>query len=175
MEPSIEYRPLTLFTGGKLKAMLEESFQGAPPAYVEYWRPHWDRIDRDIHDDPDACRLTGFFSVRGGETIGFVTWDKSCVPEAAPFGPACILPAFRGRGDGAAQTREAVRRLKGAGCRVAFVHTGAEAFFEPARRMLLSCGFEELQRTDHTGDTLGIVSVEYGLLLQGQGAASAPS
>lgn len=58
----------------------------------------------------------------------------------------CIVSEFRGRGYGTQQILETLNRLRGLEIKRTIVSTSEHPFFLPARKMYLSCGFEESKR-----------------------------
>ena len=108
--------------------------------------PKWAEFDREIFAHPDTIGSCVFLSRADDELVGFGSYDPRQKPAFGIVGHNCVLPEFRGRGYGAAQVLEILRRFRELGIRKARVTTGAHPFFLPARRMYAACGFRETGR-----------------------------
>ncbi len=104
-----------------------------------------DEFEREIQQNPDTVGACTYVSCLGGQPVGMVSWDPRQAPKAV-LGHNCILPEFQGRGLGRRQIQEALRLLRESGMKTVEVRTGADAFFEPARRMYEACGFRRKRR-----------------------------
>jgi GNAT superfamily N-acetyltransferase len=62
------------------------------------------------------------------------------------IGYNCILPEYQRKGYGRQQILEIIKRLSLRGVVRAVVSTSEHPFYEPARKMYLSCGFSEFER-----------------------------
>ena len=145
------FRPIVEFEPGTLQVLLTESYATlleALPRHAELLRRQWDEKDAFAFSAQDAAVADCFFvTCLGGRAIGMGSVDPRGVPARGRIGQNCILPEHRGRGFGAGQLREMVRRLAERGASTLCVSTGEHPFFLPARRMHESCGFQEVNRS----------------------------
>ncbi len=107
----------------------------------------WIAYDQEAFAQPDTVGACLFFTRRGGQLVGFASWDPRQAPEVGIVGHNCILPAFRGQGLGSGQLREVLRRFSERKIHVARVSTLDHPFFVPAQRMYLACGFRDVERS----------------------------
>jgi len=146
--PELAFEPVTLHAPGVIDRLLATSFAGmaADEAQRQDCRPKWRQVDRDTFENPDTIGRCTFITTLDGEPIGVGSFDPRGGPEVGEIGLNCILPDYQGRGVGKRQLEEILRRLAALGIRKAVVTTGDLAFFAPAQRMYLACGFNETRR-----------------------------
>jgi GNAT superfamily N-acetyltransferase len=150
------FTPFDQHPRGTIVSLLVESYAGyfeIDPGCEDAWRPGWVEYERQVFDHPDTVGVCGFVTcLREQEAcpdervVGFASLDPRGFPAVGIIGHNCILPAFRGNSYGKAQVSEVLRRLNEKGFRKAAVTTGEHAFFAPAQRMYLACGFCEVRR-----------------------------
>jgi len=129
--------------------MLKASYADLVQSDPNLWEPEvaaWDDFDRDAFENLETVGSCLFASWTGDDLVGFGSFDPRPGPEIGIIGHNCILPPFRGRGFGARQIREILRRLESRGIRNATVSTLSSPWFEPARRTYAACGFREGRR-----------------------------
>ena len=134
---------------GQILSLLQRSYAALVEAEAGCWgrvAPMWAEFDREVFAHPDTIGSCVFLSWADDVLVGFGSYDPRQKPAFGIVGHNCILPEFRGRGHGAAQVREILRRLRELGIRKAQVTTGAHPFFLPARRAYAACGFRETGR-----------------------------
>jgi len=138
-----EERPGTIFRLlQKSYAVWAEEELSEPDELAE-----WYAYDREAFLAPDSVGACLFFTRCDQRTVGFASWDPRQAPEVGIVGHNCVLPEFRGRGLGARQLREVLRRFQQKRIRIARVTTLDHPFFVPAQRMYQACGFREVRRT----------------------------
>jgi GNAT superfamily N-acetyltransferase len=141
---------------GTLALLLRQSYADLLETEPEFWRPeieNWEQFDREVFQNPDTVGACTFLSWWGSEVVGFFSFDPRGRPALGIIGHNCILPGFRRRGLGKKQIYEIIRRFRQMGIRRALVTTNDHPFFIPARRMYLSCGFQEVAREPWTRNT----------------------
>ncbi len=148
MAKQLTFEPITSHKPGIIERLLAESFAGmaTTEAEQEKCRLKWREADRETFENPETVGQCTFVTCLGGEPIGAGSFDPRGAPEVGMIGINCILPAYCGRGFGKQQLQEILWRLQALGIRKAVVTTGEHAFFAPAQRMYLSCGFHETRR-----------------------------
>jgi GNAT superfamily N-acetyltransferase len=104
------------------------------------------QFDREVFENPGTVGACTFITTSGSDIVGMVSFDPRHAPELGIIGHNCILPDHQGKGFGKQQIIEILRRLKVRHIKRATVTTSENPFFEPARRMYLSCGFIETER-----------------------------
>jgi GNAT superfamily N-acetyltransferase len=134
---------------GIIADVLKESYRELVLSNPGLWgqeETKWDEFDKEIFEYPDSIGHCVFLTLLGEQIVGFGSYDPRHRPDFGIVGHNCILPEFRGRGHGKQQLLEILRRLQSLGIKSAKASTGSRAFFIPARRMYLSCGFLEVGR-----------------------------
>ncbi|UCC73813.1 MAG: GNAT family N-acetyltransferase [Gemmatimonadota bacterium] len=146
----IAYEPFAAYERGVILELLSESYsqllQELPAGKVAELLGDWREYDEAVFGEPGTVGTCGFVTSLSGEVIGFASWNPTKWPAVGIIGHNCILPKYRCRGYGRQQIREILRRFSDAGFKRAVVQTDEHPFFEPARRMYLKCGFEEVTR-----------------------------
>lgn len=146
---AIEFTALTRRRPGFLLALLAQSYApylALDPQAAAAWPADWATYDRDVFQFADTVGACGFCTCLNGQAIGFASWDPRRHPEYGVIGHNCILPAYQGQGYGKMQIRRVLGILRMHGFGQARVTTGDHPFFEPAQRMYLACGFQEVGR-----------------------------
>ncbi len=133
------------FPPGTIASLLRSSYHDMPATAEEraYHRAQWRRIERLSLEDPDVSACV-FLTCLGGQLVGFGSLDPQ--RNTGAVGQNAVHPDFRGLGYGRQQLIRILNLLKERGCSSASVKTGEHAFFAPAQRMYLSCGFVEYRR-----------------------------
>ncbi len=132
---------------GIITDLLKRSYAELINAEPEHWGPeerNWEQYDLDVFQNPETIGACVFLSWVGDQLVGFGSYDPRQKPELGVIGHNCILPEFRRKGFGLWQLREILRRLAAMGVKKAKATTHEHVFFEPARRMYLSCGFRKV-------------------------------
>jgi GNAT superfamily N-acetyltransferase len=104
------------------------------------------KFDQAVFSNPETVGACTFITTLDSEVIGMASYDPRQAPELGIIGHNCILPEHQRKGYGKQQIQEAISRLKMIRVRRISVSTSEHPFFEPARRMYLSCGFFELAK-----------------------------
>ncbi len=104
------------------------------------------QFDRDVFENTDTVGACTFVTTLGPDMVGMASYDPRQAPERGIIGHNCILPEHRRKGYGKQQILEIIKRLRSRAVIRAVVSTSEHPFFEPARKMYLSCGFMELER-----------------------------
>jgi GNAT superfamily N-acetyltransferase len=104
------------------------------------------QFDQEVFENTDTVGACTFITTLNSDIIGMASYDPRQAPERGIVGHNCILPEHRRKGYGKQQIIEVIRRLRSRAVRSAVVSTSEHPFFEPARKMYLSCGFAESQR-----------------------------
>ena len=107
----IEIRRVHDFPRGTLYRQLTDAY-----AFDERYRRNWDDLwlahDDFFYSNPSIADRYAFITAVNGEAVGHISWDPRNRPNHVRIGHNCILTAFRGRGYGRLQLREAVRRIR---------------------------------------------------------------
>ncbi len=143
---TLDFAPLITLSPGSIETMLRAAYQGW--ARFDDYASDWKRYDHEVFSSPDTVGAGGSVTFLNGRPVGFVSWDPRNQPAFVVIGHNCILPQFRGSGIGKRQLLHALAHLTGKGFETARVSTGRDAFFEPARRMYMACGFIERHPPD---------------------------
>jgi GNAT superfamily N-acetyltransferase len=109
-----------------------------------FWGPevkNWERFDDDVYQNIETIGDCTLLTWQNEHLIGFASFDPRPQPDYGIIGHNCILPEFQNQGAGKAQICEILRRLQQRRIQAAHVSTLDHAFFLPARRMYLACGF----------------------------------
>lgn len=104
------------------------------------------QFDCEVFENPETVGKCTFVTTLGTDIVGMASYDPRQAPELGKIGYNCILPGHQKKGYGKRQVLEMLRRLRKFGVRRVAVFTSEHPFFEPARKMYLSCGFSELDR-----------------------------
>ncbi len=134
---------------GVLADMLKRSYAALLTIDSQHWTPEvwkWEQFDINAFKHPETIGSCVFFSWVDEQLVGFGSYDPRKKPELGIVGHNCILPEFRRKGCGLWQLREILRRFAAMGIKKAQATTHEHAFFGPARRMYLACGFRETRR-----------------------------
>jgi GNAT superfamily N-acetyltransferase len=141
-----EFAALQGYPPGTLSRLLQESYApllaGLSTGVVGDLREAWQAFDDEVHQAPDTVGRCGFLTLAGPELVGFGSWDPRGWPHLGRVGHNCVRPAFQRQGYGRLQVQRIVEHFRARGFALAEARTGADPFFEPARRMYLRCGFE---------------------------------
>jgi GNAT superfamily N-acetyltransferase len=158
-----EFAALHQYPPGTLSGLLEESYapllRGLSADVAGSLRKEWQAFDDDVHKEPDTLGRCGFLTLAGGELVGFGSWDPRGWPQLGRVGHNCVRPALQRQGHGRLQIERIVEHFRSRGFAVAEARTGADPFFEPARRMYLRCGFELADRAG------GVLRSGYGVVV----------
>lgn len=100
----------------------------------------------DAYENPESVGKCLFFSLLEDELVGFGSYMPKSELNSAIIGHNCVLSHFRGSGFGTQQILEIVGRFQEIKLVKAVVTTGDHAFFVPAQKMYLACGFTETRR-----------------------------
>ncbi|MDO4740266.1 MAG: GNAT family N-acetyltransferase [Eubacteriales bacterium] len=76
------------------------------------WEENWRESDDFFYENPQIADRYGLVSCIDGHPIGFVTWDPRHAPEYVEIGHNGIRSAYKRKGYGRAQLREAIRRIR---------------------------------------------------------------
>jgi GNAT superfamily N-acetyltransferase len=139
----LEYEP------GIIADLLKKTYRELVLSNPELWRQEetkWNEFDKEIFEHPDSSGNCVFLSLLEKRIVGFGSYDPRGRPDFGIIGHNCILAEFRGKGYGKQQLLEILRRFQSMGIKRAKASTGSHAFFIPARRLYLSCGFIEVGR-----------------------------
>ena len=132
---------------GILSNMLKCSYAPLLAIDSRHWTSEvrkWEEFDINVFKNPETFGSCVFLSWVDEQIIGFGSYDPRQKLGFGIVGHNCILPEFRRKGFGLWQLREILRRLAAAGLKKAKATTHEHAFFEPARRMYLACGFRKV-------------------------------
>lgn len=147
---AIEFAPFAGCRPGLIFDLLCESYapllEQLPDTKVSELLEDWREYDAAVFGEPDTVGAAGFVTRLGQEIIGFASWNPTNWPAVGIIGHNCITPTHASRGYGRSQIVEILRRFTEAGFEMASVRTDEHPFFAPARRMYLSCGFDEVAR-----------------------------
>lgn len=132
---------------GSLFQMLTDAYS-FDSRCAECWSGDWRAFDDFFFDHPEIARRCGFVSWLGGEPGGFVSWDPRRGPDWFEIGHNCIIGKFKGHGFGAAQMREAVRRISEE-CPPR-IRVSTSELLLPAQKMYESVGFVRIGRLECT-------------------------
>ena len=149
MSTRLEFSPLMNETPGVIVSLLRRSYVDLLTNESALWKgeeSRWEQYDREAFQQPQTVGASLFVSRLDGVLAGFASWDPRQQPHCGVVGHNCILPEFRGRGLGAEQIREVLRRFQRRGIPMALATTCDHPFFLPAQRMYLACGFREVRR-----------------------------
>ena len=104
------------------------------------------KFDCEVFENLETVGKCTFVTTLGTDIVGMASYDPRQAPKLGKIGYNCILPGHQKKGYGKRQILEILRRLKEFGVVRITVSTSEHPFFEPARKMYLSCGFSELDR-----------------------------
>jgi len=146
---TLEFKELSKSKEGLIYSLLKRSYKDLTreiPELLNKWQDDWKQYDKEVHKFPDTIGNAGFLTTLNEKVIGFGSYDPRQSPELGIIGHNCILPEFRGKGFGRAQILKILVIFKKLGVNKVKVSTGEHPFFNPARKMYISCGFEETRR-----------------------------
>ena len=161
----IEYKNILKFERGILYRLLRESYNdllNAMPDYKNELNSNWERFDSDSFNNPYTIGKCVLVSVLNENPVGFVSWDPRGIPGSGEIGQNCIISAYRGNGYGKLQIQKVLSIFQNKSTENVKVTTADHPFFNPARKMYLSCGFTEsgYSYTEKYGD-LKLIHYEY--------------
>ena len=123
------------------------------------------RFDREVFEHSDTVGACTFITTLDSEIVGMASFNPRKAPELGIIGHNCILPEHQRKGYGKQQIVEVIRRLRSRDIRLVVVSTSEHPFFEPARKMYLSCGFIESERKrEHSQDLYRKIHYEMNLI-----------
>lgn len=144
------FRNIEPYDRGLLATLLAETYRRLEILNEPPWVPDksdWQKYDDEIFDElEEEPEDEVFLTLIDGEPAGFASYHWQM--DTATVGRNCVLPKHGGRGIGLAQVDEILSRVDGKGIKHMVVVTGTHPFFEPARRMYLSAGFDEQEAFD---------------------------
>jgi len=139
----LEFRQITEYKKGIVFSLLSHSF-------AELLNPEFEtkirKFDSEAFENPTTIGACVLISTLDDIPVGLVSWDPRGWPDLGVIGYNCILPEYRRRGYGKIQIQEILRRFRQQGFKKAFVTTGEHPFFEPASKLYLVCGFNEIRK-----------------------------
>jgi GNAT superfamily N-acetyltransferase len=146
---NVEFTPALDQKPGTVARLLKECYAEvvkSDPSLWEREEKSWEEYDRDVFAQPQTVGASIFLTRLDGEIAGFGSWDPRQRPRFGVIGHNCVLLQFRGRGLGALQIEEILRRFREMAILTAKVSTLDSPFFAPAQRMYQACGFHEVRR-----------------------------
>lgn len=168
----IEFRKVSDFDRGILAELLSDaySFDGR---WQDCCGADWKEFDDFFFDNPLIADQYGFITVCHGQPVGLASWDPRKMPEHVEIGHNCIISSHKGNGYGAAQLREALRRIARRPVGKVIVTTNAR--MAPARRMYESVGFKICGRRRNESHT-GIFGdyIDYEMMFRQDGRSGGP-
>ena len=159
----IEFRRVRDFPRGTLYRQLIDAY-----AFDDRCRRTWDDLWR-AHDDffysnPSIADRYAFITAVDGNAVGHISWDPRNRPDHVSIGHNCILTAFKGRGYGKLQLREAVRRIREyPGLRRILVTTNALTV--PAQRNYESAGFVKVAERPNADTPFAGNYIDYEMVI----------
>ncbi len=108
---ALEFKKLTDFGRGLMFDMLKDAY-AFEEQYAACWEANWRETDDFFYDHPDIADRYGFVTCLAGEPIGFICGDPRHRPEYVEIGHNGIRTAYKGRGFGKAQLKEALWRIR---------------------------------------------------------------
>lgn len=145
----LRFVDLQLSQKGTLAALLRQAYAPLLSSNPDRWgrlQESWDAFDHEAYSSHDVGRCV-FLTYCGDVLVGFGSFDPRGSPLSAKVGHHCILPPHQGCGFGHSQLDEILRRLYKLRAAVIHVSTLEIPFFEPARRLYQSTGFQLSGRT----------------------------
>lgn len=146
----IHFRRVSEFNRGILFELLSDAY-----SFDSRWQDccgaDWKEFDDFFFDNPRIADRYGFITVCNGRPAGLASWDPRKMPDHVEVGHNCIISSHKGRGYGAVQLREALRRIARQEARKIVVTTNARML--PARRMYESVGFKACGRRRNESHT----------------------
>lgn len=134
-----EFKKFSQFERGVMFDLLKDSYS-FEKGYERDWIEDWREADNFFYDHLEIADECGFITVLDGAPIGFISWDPRKMPECAELGHNCIAAAYKGKGYGRAQLREAVCRIRSQNVCKIIVTTDERLI--PAQRNYQSAGFQ---------------------------------
>ena len=110
----LEFLPFSAFPRGTMLSLLKDAYS-FEPRYERDWLDNWREADAFFYDRIAIADACGFVSAMGGMPVGFICWDPRHKPDYAEIGHNGVSEAFKRRGIGQKQLREAIRRIEGLG------------------------------------------------------------
>jgi GNAT superfamily N-acetyltransferase len=104
------------------------------------------QFDREVFENAETVGACMFVTTLNSDIVGMASYDPRQAPKLGIIGHNCILPEHQKKGYGKQQILEVIKRLKSKDIIRVIASTSEHPFFEPARKMYLSCGFTELER-----------------------------
>lgn len=165
---NLTFRDICPEDRGLLKGILEESYRplkelNEPPWIPgdDLWQTYDDHVFERLAEDEHV-----FVTELDGVVVGFASFQV--ILDVATIGRNSVRPQHGRKGIGSAQVEEIVRRCQALNISTINVQTGEHRFFEPAQRMYLRSGFEEVGRDDD-GTGVGRTLIRYRLDLESGG------
>ena len=147
---SLEFRAVREFKKGLIYSLINDSYQGLLeifPLHKEKLQHQWQTTDDFAFENKDTPVADCFFiTCLKNIPIGMGSFDPRNSPESIEIGQNCILPEYRGNGFGKMQLLHILQLVKQQQPSRVQAVTNSHAFFLPAQRMYLSCGFQEKAR-----------------------------
>jgi RimJ/RimL family protein N-acetyltransferase len=146
---NLTFRDIQSSDRGLLKDLLVQSYQPLKDLNEHPWIPGddlWQDYDDHVFDNLGHEAEHVFLTEMDGGIVGFASFRISL--DVATIGRNSVLPIHRGKGIGSSQVHEIIRRCLELKVQTINVQTGVHRFFEPAQKMYLRAGFEEVGRDD---------------------------
>ncbi|MBN1415746.1 MAG: GNAT family N-acetyltransferase [Bacteroidales bacterium] len=153
----LEYKTIDNFKPGLIKRLLKNCYKGLiehfPEEKQRFYR-QWEKEDNETFNNPKTVGKYVLFSCINNSPIGYVSWDDRQFPLGI-VGQNCILPDYQGKGYGKKQIELIIKFFQDNKFNEIQAITGDHEFFAPARRIYITCGFQELKKTK--GDIFELV------------------
>lgn len=140
---SLTFNNINKYEPGTISRLLSLSYEEILDKQLQQ---QFKQFDRAVFENPDTVGVCTFITSLGRDIIGMASYDPRHAPEQAIIGHNCVLPQYRKNGYGKQQILEIIKRLKSRNVSQILVSTSEHPFFEPAKKIYLSCGFTESER-----------------------------
>jgi RimJ/RimL family protein N-acetyltransferase len=159
----IEFRRVRDFPRGTLYRQLTDAY-AFDDRYRRTWDDMWMAHDDFFCSNPSIADQYAFITAVDGNAVGHISWDPRNRPDHVCIGHNCILTAFKGRGYGKLQLREAVRRIwEYPGLRRILVTTNALTV--PAQRNYESAGFVKVAERPNADTPFAGNYIDYEMVI----------
>lgn len=140
---SLTFNNINKYEPGTISRLLSLSYEEILDKQLQQ---QFQQFDRAVFENLDTVGACTFITSLGRDIIGMASYDPRQAPEQAIIGHNCVLPQYRKNGYGKQQILEIIKRLKSRNVSQILVSTSENPFFEPAKKIYLSCGFTESER-----------------------------
>ena len=160
----IQFRRVRDFPRGTLYRQLVDAY-AFDDRCQRSWDNLWQAYDDFFYSNLSIADKYAFITTVDGNAVGHISWDPRNRSDHVVIGHNCIMTAFKDKGYGRLQLREAIRRIREyPDLRRIIVTTNA--FLIPAQRNYESAGFVKVAVRPNTETPFAGNYIDYEMVIR---------